>query len=277
MPQKPADLDPAENALAFFGAELRHHRSRARMSQDLLGDRVYCSGSLIGLIETARRMPTLDFARRCDEVLGTGGVLARLWPLVGKESHPSWFKPFVEVEERASSIREWEPLMVPGLLQTEDYARALVTAWQPGDGAGIIDQRVAARTERQQILSRTAPPLLWTIIGEAALRARVGGAKVMADQLAHLLDAASGNPRIIVQIVPLAAPAHPGMEGSFELVSREGESDIAYLEVQGKAHLVERSEDVQRYGLLYDMLRAVALSPDASYDLMDRLAKEEHP
>lgn len=276
MPQKPADLDPAANALAFFGAELRHHRSRARMSQDLLGDRVYCSGSLVGLIETARRMPTLDFARRCDEVLRTGGVLERLWPLVGKESHPSWFRPFVEVEERATNIREWEPLMIPGLLQTEGYARALITAWQPGDGAGVIDQRVAARMERQEILSRTAPPLLWTIIGESALRARVGGPKVMSDQLAHLLDAATGNPKVIVQVVPLTAPAHPGLSGAFELVSRPGESDMAYLEVQGKAHLVEQASEVERYALLYDMLRAVALSPDASHDLMDRLAKEEH-
>lgn len=276
MPQKPTELDPTANALAFFGAELRHYRTRAKLSQGLLGERVYCSGSLVGLIEKAQRMPPLDFAQRCDDVLETGSALERLWPLVSKDAHPSWFRPFVDIEENATKIREWEPMVIPGLLQTEGYARALITAWQTGDGAGIVDQRVAARMERQRLLQRDSPPLLWTVVSEVALRCPVGGAEVMREQLGRLADAAVANPKVIVQVVPLSVGAHPGLAGPLELVTRHGEPDIAYFEVQGRSQLIEQPDDVDRYALLYDMLRAVALSPEKSHDLIADVAREDY-
>lgn len=108
------DLDPSSSVLAFFGAELRRLRSAAGMSQEDLGQRVCYSGSLVGMVETARRAPTWDFAERCDDALATGGALARLWPLVSQEALPRWFRPFAELEGVATSIRSWEPLVVPG-------------------------------------------------------------------------------------------------------------------------------------------------------------------
>jgi transcriptional regulator with XRE-family HTH domain len=139
------DLDPSSSVVAFFGAELRRLRSAVGISQEDLGQRISYSGSLVGMVETARRAPTRDFAERCDEALETGGVLARLWPLVSQEALPSWFRPFAELEREATSIRSWEPLVVPGLLQTEDYARALIAAWQPGDGQEVVQQQVTGR------------------------------------------------------------------------------------------------------------------------------------
>jgi hypothetical protein len=147
-------------------------------------------------------------------VLGTGGTLARLWPLVSQEALPRWFRPFAEIEREATSIRTWEPLIVPGLLQTEDYARALITSWQPGDAAETVEQQ---------------------------------------------------------------AGAHPGLEGPLVLVARTGESDAAYLEVQGRGHVVDRADEVAHHGLLYDILRAVALPPDASREMIADCAKEAAP
>jgi transcriptional regulator with XRE-family HTH domain len=271
------DLDPSSSVVAFFGAELRRLRSAAGMSQEDLGQRVSYSGSLVGMVETARRAPTRDFAERCDDALGTGGALARLWPLVSQEAMPRWFRPFAELERGATSIRSWEPLVVPGLLQTGDYARALIEAWQPGDGQEAVQQQVTARMERQHLLEREEPPLIWTIISEAALLNPVGGPKVLRDQLGRLVDVMADHPKIIVQVVPLSAGAHPGLEGPLVLVARRGEPDVAYLEVQGRGQLVERAEEVARYGLLYDLLRAVALPPGTSREMIADLAKGDHP
>jgi transcriptional regulator with XRE-family HTH domain len=270
------DLDAASSVLAFFGAELRRLRTAAGMSQEELGQQISYSGSLVGMVETARRAPTRDFAERCDAALETGGALARLWPLVSQESLPRWFRPFAEVERTATSIRSWEPLVLPGLLQTEDYARALITAWQPGDGREAVQQQVTSRMERQQLLDRDDPPLLWMIIGEAALRNPVGGPAVLREQLARLLKREAEHPKIIVQVVPLDAGAHPGLEGPLVLVTRRGEPDMAYLEVQGRGQLVESSDEVARYGLLYDLLRAVALPPDASREMIAGLTEGDH-
>jgi transcriptional regulator with XRE-family HTH domain len=273
----PRELDPASSVLAYFGAELRRLRAAAGISQEDLAQQISYSASLVGMIETARRAPARDFALRCDGVLGTGGTLARLWPLVSQEALPRWFRPFAEIEREATSIRTWEPLIVPGLLQTEDYARALITGWQPGDAAETVEQQVAARMERQHLLDRADPPLIWAIIGEAALRNPVGGPDVLHDQLIRLLDTETAHPRLIIQVVPLTAGAHPGLEGPLVLVARTSESDAAYLEVQGRGHVVDRADEVAHYGLLYDMLRAVALPPDASRAMIADCAKEAAP
>jgi transcriptional regulator with XRE-family HTH domain len=101
------DLEPASSVLAFFGAELRRLRSAADLSQEDLGQRVSYSGSLVGMVETARRAPTRDFAERCDDALATGGALTRLWPLVSQEALPRWIQQFAELERVATSIRSW--------------------------------------------------------------------------------------------------------------------------------------------------------------------------
>jgi Domain of unknown function (DUF5753) len=141
----------------------------------------------------------------------------------------------------------------------------------------MVDQQVTARMERQQILARDEPPLMWMIIGESALRAPVGGPKVLRDQLQRLLEIEAEHPKIIVQVVPLWAEAHPGSAGSLLLLTRSGEPDVAYLEVHDRGQMLERPDDVARYGLLYDVLRAVALSPDASRQMVADFANGACP
>jgi transcriptional regulator with XRE-family HTH domain len=267
------ELEPSASVLAFFGAELRRLRTDAGLSQEDLGQRVSYSGSLIGMVETARRAPTRDFARRCDEALATGGALARLWPLVSQAGLPRWFRQVAELEQAATSIRSWEPLIVPGLLQTEAYAKAIITAWQPGDGCGVVEQQVRARIERQQLLDRDDPPLIWMIIGEAALRSPVGGQRILNEQLRHLLNIEARYPRVIIQVVPLTAEAHPGSAGPLLLLALRDEPDVAYLEVHDRGHMLDRPDDVARYSLYYDVLRAVALPPDASRRMIADLAE----
>lgn len=129
-PPQSRDLDPAASVLAFFGAELRRLRADADLSQEQLAEQINYSPALVGVVETARRMPSRDFASRCDAALQTDGALARLWPLVTRDVLPTWFRPWVQdVESEATTLRSWEPLIIPGLLQTPDYARALLGAF----------------------------------------------------------------------------------------------------------------------------------------------------
>lgn len=271
------DLDPMESLAALIGYELRRHRLNAGKTQEQVARGINYSPALVGSVETATKVPSLDLCRRCDNYLDTGGILERLWWHMNRQAaYPSWFWPFAEIEARAITIRAWEPLVIPGLLQTEDYARAIITAWQPGDGSEVVEQQVTARMERQKLLTRDDPPMLWVIIGEAALRSPVGSKTIMAEQLEHLLNVSSANSRIVLQVVPLSVGGHPGTAGPLELVTLRGEPDMAYLETQDRAHLVNDPDDVERYTRRYDMVRSVALSPDQSYELIAAIAKEDH-
>jgi transcriptional regulator with XRE-family HTH domain len=217
------------SALAVFASELRHARARHGLSQDQLADKIAYSASLVGMVESCRGMPSLDFAQRCDEALATGGVLARLHPLVAGEAYPAWFRPFVELERVATSLRAWEPLLIPGLMQTEDYARAILRASRPRDADPAIDQLVTARLARQGILARDNPPDLWVIIDEGVLRRPVGEPGVMAAQLDRLLTA-SRAPWVTVQVMPASAGAHPGLLGPFVIAGFADAADVAYLD-----------------------------------------------
>ncbi|MGH3328005.1 MAG: helix-turn-helix domain-containing protein, partial [Streptomycetales bacterium] len=187
------------SVLGYFAAELRRHRTDVGLTQDQLGEAVSYSGALVGMVETARRAPGRDFAARCDEVLETGGALARIWPLITRETYPEWFRPFVELEAEATSILKYEVQVVPGLLQTEPYARAVLRAGRPRDTDEEIERHVAARLERQAVLAREAPPLLWAVLDEAVLRRPIGGHDVLRQQVAHLLERCQ-HPNVRLQV-----------------------------------------------------------------------------
>jgi transcriptional regulator with XRE-family HTH domain len=202
------------SALGLFSAELKHARTARGLTQEALGDKIAYSSSLVAMVETGRRVPTLDLARRCDEALDTSGVLARMHRLVAAEAYPSWFRPFVELEKAATSLRWWEPLLIPGLSQTGEYARAVLRAARPHDRDEAIDQLVTARLDRQAILMRDDPPNVWVVIDEGVLSRPVGEPGVMAAQLDRVI-AAARDPWVTVQVMPTAAGAHPGLLGPF--------------------------------------------------------------
>ncbi len=170
-------------------------------------------------------------------------------------------------------MKIYNALTVSGLLQTEDYARALFRACKPQDTDEEIDQLVATRLERQEILARPKPPMLWQEIDEAVLRRPVGGPRVMADQLGYLAEAAR-RPGIVLQVVPFSAGAHAGLLGEFVLLGFDDGHSLAYTEAVDSGHLIERPEEVAAFGLAFDALRAVTLTPEASIELILRIKGE---
>lgn len=269
----PSRHDIDHPVLGLFAAELKLARGAAGLSQEHLADKIAYSPSLVALVETGRRVPTQDFARRCDDALSTGGLLARIQPVTALGAYPAWFRPYVELEAAAAGLRSWQPLLIDGLLQTDEYARAVLCAARPTDSEEQIEQLVSARVDRQAVLERDDPPMLWAVIDESALRRSVGGAAVMRNQLDRLIDAAR-RPRIVLQVVPSSAGAHAGLLGPFVIVSLPGAPDVVYLDTALTGQIVERWADVAALALLYDTLRAEALPPKASAELFEKVRQE---
>jgi transcriptional regulator with XRE-family HTH domain len=263
--------------MAFFGAELRRARLAAGMSQEQLGHALSYSGDLIGKVEISERVPTPEFAGRCDGAFpDLDGLFGRLLGLARRWDgpHPQWFRDWVQAETEATSLRSWEPMLVPGLLQTADYARSLFRAWQIATSDDELEERVSARMERQSILDRPTPPELWVVIDEAVLHRLIGSRKIMYDQLLHLADA-SCRPSVTVQVVTADVGAHPGLLGGFVVAGfGDGAPSIVYVEMAVEGQTIERSALVNKAISAFDRLRAEALPRKASRDLIGKVAEE---
>ncbi|MEV7585884.1 Scr1 family TA system antitoxin-like transcriptional regulator [Streptomyces erythrochromogenes] len=265
------DLDPSASPLDYYGSELRRLREDAGLNQAQLGSIVFCTGSLIGQVETTRRVPTRDFSERVDAALGTGGVFSRLVGLVLRHQLPTWFQPYAEMEARAAYISTFQAQLVYGLLQTEEYARAVLGVRSEGD----LDAKVAARMERQRILDRENPPLMWVVLSEAVLHQEIGGRDVMRNQLGHLLEL-RGREWVRVQILPFEAGAHAGQMGSFNLLRFDSDPDIAYTEDFVQGHMTANPQALREGSLRYDHLQAAALSLEDSAALIARVLEERY-
>jgi len=274
----PRDNDQDGTPQGVFGAELRYHRERAGLSQTELAALVTVSHDVISKIETGERPPAKDFPERLDAVpeLDTRGGLARLWGNLRKglknRAIPGWFRPWAEVEAEATALRWYEPLLIPGLLQTEDYARAILAAG-PGIHGDDLEDRVAGRMARQSVLERRDPPHLWCVLDEAVLRRPVGGAKVMRTQLEHLAGLA-GRPRTTVQVIPASAGAHAGLLGAFIIADVDGSPSMVYLETSAEGQDTDSPTALAHVTLRFDTLRAEALPRAASRDLIMKVAED---
>ncbi|MFB7412002.1 Scr1 family TA system antitoxin-like transcriptional regulator [Streptomyces sp. NPDC056202] len=264
-------LDPSASPLDYYGYELRRLREEAGLSQSQLGDVLFCTGSLVGQVETARKVPTREFSERLDAALMTGGLFTRLVGLVLKSQLPSWFRPYADMEARATYLCSFQVQVVHGLLQTKGYARALMGARVESD----LDGMVAARIERQRIMDRENPPLFWVVMSEAALRQEVGGQQVMREQLAHLL-VMQEREWVKIQILPFEAGAHAGSHGSFNLLRFESDPDLVYTEDFVQGHMTVDSAAFREGSLRYDHLRAAALSVEDSTTLITRVMEEHY-
>lgn len=262
-------LDPGASPLDYYGFELRRHREAAGLTQRQLGDILNYTGSLVGQIETARKVPTPEFSERADAALGTDGMFSRLVELVLRSRLPAWFQQVAELEMRATEVCSFQTHMVLGLLQTPGYARAVLGALDRTD----LDDRTAVRLARQRVFERTEPPVFWAVLSEAALYLEIGGPEVMREQLAHLLSF-EGNPRINVQVLPLSVGAHAGLTGSFDVYHFGSDPTIVYTESYGSGLTTANPDTVKNCSLRYDHLRAAALSLKDSAQLI-RSAMEE--
>ncbi|MET9967610.1 helix-turn-helix transcriptional regulator [Streptomyces sp. NPDC006356] len=264
-------LDPGASPLDYYGFELRRYREAAELTQKQLGDIVYCTGSLVGQIETARKLPTLPFSERVDIALGTGGALSRLHELVMRSQLPAWFQQVAELESRAVEIGTFQTHMVHGLLQTKEYARAVLGVLDDTD----LDDRTEVRLARQRIFDKGEPPVFWMILSEAALHQEIGGRETMRGQLERLLSF-EHNPRVNVQVLPFSAGAHAGSQGSFTVFRFPGDPTIVYTEGYGSGHPTANPETVKDCSLRYDHLQAAALSLKDSAELIRRVMEERY-
>ncbi|WP_031050278.1 helix-turn-helix domain-containing protein [Streptomyces sp. NRRL F-5650] len=263
-------LDPTASPLDYYGWELRRQREAHGLKQGQLGDIIFCTGSLIGQIETTKKVPTRDFSERVDAALGTDGLFSRLIGLVLRSQLPTWFQPYAEMEAKAAYISTYQAQLVYGLLQTEEYARAVLSV-----EGGNVDEMVAARLERQRILQRDHPPALWVILDEAALLREIGGADVMRGQLVHLLGFAAA-PWVQIQILPLAVGQHAGMMGTFNLLRFDADPDLFYMDGYDRGHMTADPDVIKERSFGYARLQASALSPEDSARLITRVMEERY-
>ncbi|MFI1731806.1 helix-turn-helix transcriptional regulator [Streptomyces acidicola] len=264
-------LDPTASPLDYYGWELRRHREAHGLKQGQLGDIIFCTGSLVGQIETTKKVPTRDFSERVDAALGTDGVFSRLVGLVLRSQLPTWFQPYAEMEAKATYISTYQAQLVYGLLQTEEYARAVLATGMPDD----LDALLAARMERQRILEREQPPLAWAVLDEAVLLRPIGGRDVMRRQLARLLEF-TGHRWMNVQVLPNSAGEHASLDGSFNLLRFDDDPDIIYTEDLISGHMTANPETVREAALRYARLQAAALSVEDSAALIARVMEERY-
>ncbi|MEU5839780.1 helix-turn-helix transcriptional regulator [Streptomyces diacarni] len=267
------DLDPYTSPRAFYGSELRRLREAAKLSQEGLGDRAFCSGAYIGQFETGARRPQTELSRSFDQILDSGEHLQRLCRLARKSKHPDYFADAAELEELAQTFCEFSPMLVPGFLQTEAYARALTRAAVPLASEEEVEGHVVARMERGRRLLDSTGPQLWAIVHEAALHVSVGGAEVMVGQLAHIA-AVTRSRRAIVQVQSFDAGVHQLMMGVTILMSFSDAPPVAYTEGAHTGQLIEDPALVAQCQASYDLARAAALPLTASLELIETAAKE---
>ena len=258
------DLDLAASPLRVFGAMLRRYRVKAGMSLEQLGARVYLSDDMVGKIENGQRVPTEQFTTACDAVaeLNTGGALTELRELLKdylkQRAYPGWFVRWPDKEADAKILRWFELVVVPGLLQTQGYAHALLAdriASDPDDA----EELVAARMERQSVLTKDKPPELWVVIDEAVLRRPIGGACVMREQLDHLVAAARRS-NIVLQVIPAAVGVHDGLGGAGFIIADFADAlPVAYQETAVRGQVIEDTDDIAILMASWDRVRAEAL------------------
>ena len=271
--------------LRRLAAELRKLRSSAGLTQDEVGERTGINVATLYRIEHARVRPQtrtlrtlldlygVDEQQQADLVALLRDARQRGWLHAYQSELPEQYTTYIGFEGEARSVWNYESLFIPGLLQTEDYARAVIRAVLPWASRDEVERRVEVRMERQDVLHNDNPLELWVIMDEAALRRQVGGHAVMHAQLGHLVEAAD-LPNVTFQVIPFDVGAHAGMPGSFVFM-QFGEAaipDVVYIDSMAGDLFLEADADVRRYRLVFEHLRAVAVSPDESRSLVAALA-----
>ena len=255
------------NPVRYFGQQVRRARRAAGWTLTEFGQRVGYDPGQISRIENGKRPPTELFAQMCDRAFpdrdgwfGEFYAESRTWIAT-----PPWFRGWVEHEQRAATLRIWQPSVLSGLLQTEDYARAILTV-EPGVTEDQVSERLAARLARQAVLVRDDPPAAWFLVDEAVLHRCVGSPDVMAAQLAHLAGLA-GLPNVTIQVVPNIA--HAGLLGGFAVAE-----NAAYVETAVAGQVFEDAEVIADLLTRFDTLRNEAFRGSESLTLIERMCEE---
>jgi transcriptional regulator with XRE-family HTH domain len=264
---------PPTVRLRRLAAELRRLRGASGLSREQVTEQTGVNEGTLYRLETARARPQRRTLVALLDLYGVDGdARTALLDIAKGTDDQGWLRPYhaelpeeyaayISFEAEARAVRNYESLFIPGQLQTEDYARAVITGTLPMATGTEVEQRVQARIERQARLTAEPPLGLWAIVDEAAIRRMVGGPAVMRAQLARLLDAAK-QPNITLQVVTFDMGAHPGMPGSFVYMEfDQADAELVYVDTLAGDLFLEAEADLRIYASMFDHLRAIALSP----------------
>ncbi|GHJ10981.1 transcriptional regulator [Micromonospora humidisoli] len=257
----------SEPTADLIRAQLRRLRLHAELSQEEFGKLVHFSGSQISAIELGQRPFDRLFLRRADEVLTTGGLLTSLLRLAERYSQPNWFRPWLEAERQAQQLWCYHPTLVPGLLQTENYARAVIRA-DDMLSDDEVERRLAVRMDRQSVLSRQQPPKLIAVVEEAVLRrADEGFRGLMEQQIAHLLECVD-QPNVSIHVIPAEVSTHVGLAGPFTLALGNDSGWVGHLENQLSGTTIDKDGELTILIARWESVRSEALPHNQSALLM---------
>ncbi|WP_406357948.1 helix-turn-helix domain-containing protein [Streptomyces sp. NBC_01635] len=271
--QQPEEYEVGTGMLCVFGRQLKLFRERAGLDRARLGSLTGYSASTIASFEQARRIPPPKFIDRADEVLEACGVLSASKEEVARAQYPAFFRDAAKLEAEAVELHAYDTQLVNGLLQTEEYARAVFAMWQPLLDEAVIEQRVAARLARQEIFSRRPASHLSFVIEEAVLLRKLGGEAIGRGQLEHFMLMAEKR-NVVIQVMPLSRQEHAGLAGAFTLMEAKDGRRIAYTEVQGDSRVHTERHKVRGLERIYGILRAQAHTPTESLALIEKLLGE---
>ncbi|MFE7045018.1 Scr1 family TA system antitoxin-like transcriptional regulator [Streptomyces atratus] len=266
MTFKPQPLTPYLSARHYFGSEQRRHRERAGLSLVQLAGIVNSSKSTLARIETADLMPPPDIPSRLDMAFGTDDHFHGLYELARREIHPDQYQRYMDFEFRSEVIEQYGAQALPGLLQTEEYARTFLRC-QEDLSTEQIEERVTARMSRQERQRSANPPFRWAIVDEAVLRRQMGSPACMREQLASLLEQVD-TPNSKVQVMPFSAGLHSLLGGALTLLALPDGASVAYEEGIQAGHLYEDPATVRKWRRQYEVLRANSLPLAESAELI---------
>ncbi|MFG2088505.1 Scr1 family TA system antitoxin-like transcriptional regulator [Spirillospora sp. NPDC048824] len=268
MPRRPRDPDVPSSPVEYFGVELRAYREAVGMSRPQLAERLGYTPQWIGQVESGKYGPSEDFARDCDTCFKTNGTFYRLWRWIQRFGRlsvlPPGFPDFIEREREAEVVHIFESMVITGLFQTPEYAYEVLKS---DKSAEAVDQLVATRMERQDILKRESPPHVVAIFDEGAIRRPIGNPDVLRGQVQHLIDLA-GLHHVTLQIVPTPKGAYAGLPGAFMVLKFREELDVVHVEGHIGAQLIDHPDAVRKYAVRFDLIRGAAMSADDSLDLL---------
>lgn len=268
-----AEYEVGTGVLCAFGRQMKRLREWAQLDRATLGSRTGYSPSTIASFEQGRRIPPPRFIEKADEVLGAHGVLVEMKDEVARAQYPAFFRDAARLEGQAVELSIYDAHVINGLLQTEEYARAVFAVWQPLLDEDVIEQRVAARLARQEVFIRRPVPHIVCVVEESVLRRPLGGRGVWRGQLEQLM-LISQKRHVELQVMPLTREEHAGLAGPFTLMQMQDGRRIAYTEVQGDSRVHTELGKVRQLETAYGTLRAQALTPRESLVLIETLLGE---
>ncbi|MDJ0460395.1 helix-turn-helix transcriptional regulator [Streptomyces sp. H27-C3] len=275
-PELPSEVDGTAHLFRAIGKQIKVLRDNLAMSQKELAAATHCGLDLISAMERGVRTPQPEFLEVADGALKAGGVLRAAIPDVreaqarARTRHPDWYRDYAKLEAESVELHHYGNQAVHGLLQTEEYARAIFAQWWPLLSEESIDKRVADRLSRQQIFEQWPSPTFSFVLEEVVLQRPIGGCEVLNRQLRQLLRL--GRLRTVeLQVMPTEREEHPNMDGSFTLSTTKREQQVGYTEIQGHPRLVTDAREVRELAARYGMIRAQALRPRESLALIEKM------